>query len=103
MFLASSEVEITPAATLLMFASGCPKFVVLKRLKISPRNSRREAPIGKRLLTEKSTTFEPGPIRVLRPAVPWNPAAGSTNAVLSYHCATVGFSSTPRSPSRPGA
>ena len=58
---------------------------MLNRLKISARNSRRAAPSGKRLLTEKSTCFEPGPINVLRPAVPWNPDAGSTYAVLSYH------------------
>ena len=85
MFRASSAVEMTPAVTLLMFPSGCPKFVVLNRLKISARNSRRAAPIGKRLLTEKSTCFEPGPINVLRPTVPWNPDAGSTYAVWSYH------------------
>src|SRR5262245_54940580 len=103
MLRASSAVEMTPAVTLLMLPSGCPKFVVLKRLKMSHRNVTRDAPIGKFLLTEKSTDFEPGPISVFRPAVPWNPFAGSTYAVLSNHWATVGLSSLPRSSSRPGA
>jgi hypothetical protein len=59
-----------PAVTLLMLPSGWPKFVVLNRLKISQRNSRRDAPIGKRLLSEKSSCVELGQIKVLRPAVP---------------------------------
>ena len=78
MFLASSAVEMTPAVTLLMFPSGCPKFAWLNRLKISARNSRRAGPIGNRLLAEKSTCCELGPINVLRPTVPWNPDAGRT-------------------------
>src|SRR5581483_4465130 len=48
-------------------------------------------------MNDTSVDRDPGPISVLRPAVPWNPAAGSTYAVLSNHCSGVGFDSTPRS------
>ncbi len=104
MWRASSAVEMTPAVTLLMLPSGCPKFVAFSRLKMSQRNSSRDVPpVAKRLAREMSTVFEPGPINVLRPTVPWNPDAGTTYAVRLYHCVCDGLSTSPRSSSRPAA
>src|SRR5688572_25867333 len=95
---------MVPAVAFEMLDAGLPKFTVFRRLKTSTRKStRRLSANGNRLVRDKSTRLNDGPMSVLRPAVPWKPAAGTVYAVGSNHLAIVGLSILPLSPSRPGA
>src|SRR5215207_7740239 len=81
-----------------MLLFGLAKLAQLKRLKNSVRNSPRTDSVnGRYFTTEKSTFFCPGPVRMLRPALP-NGAAGSkkppanveeTKAVVLKYCASL--------------
>src|SRR5207245_507887 len=77
-FRPSSAVVMVPTVVFDMLASGLPKLLWFRRLKISARNSTRARLIGNRLLTEKLTCCVPGPRTVLRPALPCVPNAGTT-------------------------
>src|SRR3954471_12614159 len=99
----SSALVMVPTVPFEMLKSGVPKFAWLSRLKISNRNSRRALFTGKRLLIDASTRSVPGPRTVLRPAVPWVPAAVTVYAVGSNQWSGVGLSMLPASVSRPGA
>src|SRR5262249_26274412 len=104
MFRPSSAVVIVATVLLEMLFAGVPKFGWLSRLNTSHRNSAaRRPPAENRLVTARSTRWVPGPMTVLRPAVPCVPAAVATYAVGSNHIVGVGLLSLPLSFSRPGA
>ena len=66
------------------------KFVWLRRLKNSARNSRSVfSEVWKNLNTEKSHVLYPGASIVFRPTSPNDPNAGSANAQVLNHCVGV--------------
>src|SRR4029453_1883042 len=86
MILGSSALVIRPNCVLLMLLFGFKKFVWLKTLLASMRNSivcpstilnNRDNP--------KSTVQFPGPSSDARPAVPSVPRAGTSKAPRLYH------------------
>ena len=77
------EQEQAWALALLRSATGWAKLVWLRRFMNSPRSSRC-IPSGRRrirLLAARLILFRPGPVRMLRPAVPgWPAVAGAKRA-----------------------
>src|SRR5215471_8281693 len=68
---------------------GLPRGAWLNKLKYSARYcSRRCLVIRMFFSTEKLTLKLPGPIRMLRPALPKVPRAAGTNELVANHCAT---------------
>src|SRR6476619_7691039 len=74
-------------------ASGRSRLVRLKRLKASARSWTRTEPHGTYLITARLTLPYPGPVRMLRPALPNEPNDGVENADVLYHRSAVGESS----------
>src|SRR5258705_11742716 len=81
---------MAPNPELFTVAFGNPKFGWLKTLKNSERNCRwTRSLIRVNFNTEKSAPLLPGPIMVLRPALPKVPAAAGAKAAVSnqaFHC-----------------
>ncbi len=73
--------KLVPAARL---ATGLPRLARLNALKASHRSSSR-LPSQKvtTLESERSKVTVPGPVRMLRPALPYCPGAFATNFVMS--------------------
>ena len=86
MIRGSLALVIWPNDALLKLPLGLLKFARLNRLNTSHRNSRLiPSRIRKALNADMSTFAYPGPVRMLRPAVPNVPSAGNAKREVSKY------------------
>ena len=95
---ARAVLEIDPNCAFPNVNAGVPNCGWLNKLNPSALNSTRIPSrhlIGKFRCNETSVLTIPGPVKILRPALPITYGAGNTNADVSNHFATAGLSNLP--------